>query len=353
MKKIAVWNTAFLGDAVLTLPLIQSLRLNYPDAVIHYHVRTGLGSLFAAHPAINEVFEFHKFTLDKGISGLRAYARVLEKQKYDLFISAHSSMRTGLIARLSGAGRRIGYDSPWHSRLWYTDRVDRMFPKIHEINRLLQLAGPLNLKVFSNRPEMYFAAETVERVETLLLKKFGSARPGNLLGMHIGAHWPSKRWSPENFAEIAARALDAGGKVALFAAGKEESEISARVSGLIGQNLSGSEARAGLFDLTNMLSLPELGAFMGRLTTFLGNDSGPMHLASAAGTPVTIIFGPTVESLGFAPFGADDSILGLDLPCRPCGLHGHKSCPLAHHRCMKDLHPDLVWPHVREKLFRQ
>ncbi len=107
---------------------------------------------------------------------------------------------------------------------------------------------------------------------------------------------------------------------------------------------------ARLLDLSGRLSLPVLAACLGRLACYLTNDSGPMHLAWAQRTPVVALFGPTVRAHGFYPRGEGATVFETPEPCRPCGLHGHDSCPLGHHRCMTAITPDLVWPDVAGKL---
>ncbi|MCQ2444591.1 MAG: glycosyltransferase family 9 protein, partial [Mailhella sp.] len=102
--------------------------------------------------------------------------------------------------------------------------------------------------------------------------------------------------------------------------------------------------------LSGRTSLPVLGAVLARLDCYATNDSGPMHMAWAQGTPVTAVFGPTVESLGFAPRGSGSTVVQADLPCRPCGLHGHTECPQGHFSCMRSIDPETVWRDVERKI---
>ena len=103
-------------------------------------------------------------------------------------------------------------------------------------------------------------------------------------------------------------------------------------------------------NLCGKTSLADLMALMPHFKLFITNDSGPMHLAWAQHTPVTALFGPTVRSLGFAPRGETSTVIEADVPCRPCGLHGHKSCPKGHFACMKNIDPAEVWSDVVRKL---
>lgn len=344
MQRIAVWNTAFLGDAVLTLPLIQSLRLRYPDALIDVFVRDGFESLFSHHPDISHVYGFDKRCRHKGPAALLQYGRELRRRSYHLWISAHSSPRSGLIALLSRAQRRIGYDKPFANRLFYTDLVDRRFSERDEIERLLALLLPLGAGAVSDWPKLHLGPEERQTAEA-----FFSSLQGPFLGMHPGSVWGTKRWPAGYFAAIGSKALRQGAQILVFA-GPGEEEVAHAVCSEMAAACS-PEQTARLHNLAGRLSLPMLAAYLGRLSCYLTNDSGPMHLAWPQHTPVTAIFGPTVRSLGFFPRGAAATVVEADLPCRPCGLHGPQACPLKHHHCMVHVTPDMVWPDVRRKLW--
>ncbi len=119
---------------------------------------------------------------------------------------------------------------------------------------------------------------------------------------------------------------------------------------LASHGLSPEEGRR-IVSLAGALSLPELAAVIKRLSCYLTNDSGPMHLAWPQRTPVIALFGPTVRELGFFPRGAGATVMELPLPCRPCGLHGPQKCPQGHHKCMRDMTPEMVWRNVAATLF--
>jgi len=343
MRRIAVFNTAFLGDAVLTLPLIQTLRLRYPEAAIDFYVRGGLEKLFTPHPALASVFGYDKRGRQKGAAGFASLARNIAARRYDVWISAHASLRSGLLALASRARRRIGYAKPSLNALLYTDRVDRHFCELEEIERLLQLVTPLGAGPVSNWPELALGKD-----EESAASRFFSALQGPVLGVHPGSVWATKRWPAASFAHVARKALEAGAHVLLFA-GKGEGDIARQVKGMACDGLS-SALSARLHDLSGGLSLPLLAAYIDRLSCYLTNDSGPMHIAWCRGVPVTALFGPTVRSLGFFPRGAHATVFETDIACRPCGLHGPSVCPLGHHQCMTAISPERVWDDVRAKL---
>ena len=351
--RIAVWNTAFLGDSVLTVPLIRVLKAAYPDAEIDYYVRGGLASLYENQPAITRVFSCDKRGSDKGLGATLRLAREIRERGYDIWVSPHLSLRSSYMAWASGAKVRVGYSEAVLSSLAYTVRTSRRFGEIPEVERLLELARALGVPQELREdeslcwPEFVLPQSAHDEAERLL----AGLPAGPTIGLHPGSVWPTKRWTPEGFAHVARRALAAGVNVVLFA-GPGESDAAEKIRRFVGQEGQGGAGAQGYFlDLAGRTSLLSMSAVMARLDLLVANDSGPMHRCWSLHTPVTGVFGPTALSVGFGPRGPNASVVQIDVPCRPCGLHGHKVCPKRHFRCMKDLDPEDVWLDVESKLF--
>lgn len=344
MQRIGVWNTAFLGDAVLTLPLLQNLRAYFPDAEIDFYVRGGLAPLFSCNPAVTRVFSYDKRGKEKGIGGALSLARQLAERAYDMWISPHTSLRSGFLARATGAPVRVGYKEAPGQAVWYTHSVPRCFGELDEIERLLELLRPLQVPVVTIWPEIVLPEAALAKAAA-----FFASLNGPVLGVHPGSTWATKCWLPASFAEVGARAVAEGCHVVVFAGKGEE-----HVAGVVRESLLekvGHARAAQVHDMSNALSLTELAAFIQRLSCYLTNDSGPMHLAWAQRVPVAALFGPTVSSFGFAPRGSTTTVHEAGLPCRPCSLHGPQVCPLGHHLCMKNITPEQVWRDVQSRLF--
>lgn len=357
MTKIGVWNTAFLGDAILTLPLLQTLREAYPDAEIDFWVRKGFAPLFASHPAVTRVLEYDKRGKDKGAARTFGLGLALGRADYSMWISAHSSVRSGLLARWSSAKIRIGYDRPLYNAWLYTHTISRKFGELDEIERLNRLLLPLKLErrgvAVQTWPSIVLPKTAVDAAASFfesLSPSPGSGERPPVLGVHPGSIWGTKRWPEEYYAEVTARAVRAGA-VALVFGGPGEEGMARDVALRAREALSPGEGER-VVNLAGRLSLPELAAYIGRLDCYASNDSGPMHLAWPQGVPVTAMFGPTVRDWGFFPKGGNAAVMEIPLSCRPCGLHGPQTCPLGHHRCMRDLTPDMVWPDIAAKLFK-
>lgn len=341
-KKIGVWQTAFLGDAVLTLPMVTALKDRFPDAEIHFFVRKGIESLFENQPELSAVHGFDKRGAQKSLRDALQFGRKIGRRRFDLWISAHTSFRSALVSRATGIERRIGYNSPWFNKFAYTENVVRGFDRLEEVERLFQLVRPLDIPPVAPKIQLRHSAQAMTHAD-MFWKEYSVQEP--VLGIHPGSTWPTKCWPVQYFSEIVSRAVDSGVRVIVFA-GPDETEVAAQV--IQGANVTNNEHM--VINLAGKLSLPQLAAYLGRLNAYLTNDSGPMHLAWAQDTPLVALFGPTVRELGFFPRGENSTVLETQLSCRPCGLHGHKQCPEGHHDCMQKLTPDVVWAALNEKL---
>ncbi len=338
IKRIGVWQTAFLGDAVLTLPLLQNLAGSFPDSEIYYFVRKGLKSVFEPNGRYR-VVEFDKYGQDRGFRGMSGMVRRIRKLDFDLWLSPHTSLRSAIISGLGGAETRIGYNHPWHNSAAFTKTVSRRFNELDEIERILELLNPLNPGARETWPSIELSGDSRRKAGEFWEKNIR----GKTLGIHPGSTWPTKMWPEQYFAWIINMARELPETRVIIFAGPGEEEIVKNITSRIPDTKH-------VINLAGKLNLPDLAAYLSRLDCFLTNDSGPMHLAWPQGVPIVAVFGPTTRNLGFFPRGKKSTVLETGLRCRPCGLHGHKSCPEKHHQCMKDILPETVMASIREKL---
>ncbi len=338
--RIAVWNTAFLGDALLTLPLIHTLAATFPGAEIDFFTRRGLGAFFRSQPVLHAVHEMEK----KRAAVFFRQAREVRQARYDIWVNAHRSPRSALLARASGAPVRVGFATGLLSRLAHTRTVPYFRESMDELERLLELARPFDPPAFHAWPDIHVPEEADRRAADFFRQLPPGGPPGPVVGLHPGSVWGTKRWPASSYARLAVLALDAGCRVIVFAGSGEEDTAAELLS------MSGRLGDPRLVSLAGRLDLSDLAAHFARLDCYVTNDSGPMHLAWALHTPVTALFGPTTRALGFFPRGEKTSVLEMDLPCRPCGLHGPQACPKGHHDCMRLITPEMVWEDVRQKI---
>ncbi|HEY6853817.1 MAG TPA: glycosyltransferase family 9 protein, partial [Gemmatimonadales bacterium] len=203
----------------------------------------------------------------------------------------------------------------------------------HEVDRLLALAGESSA---AYAPRLFPGPDDARAADALLA---GAGITDGFVALAPGSIWGSKRWS--YYAELAERLAP---RVALAAVGGPE-DVAAGDAIVAAARGAGGRAVSAC----GKLSLLGATALLARARALVTNDSAPLHLATAVGTPIVALFGPTIPEFGFGPIGLEDTALGVEgLVCRPCSAHGPPTCPLGHHRCMRDLSIDRVLEAVEE-----
>ena len=336
-KNVLVLQTSFLGDSLLTLPLLRRLKESLPGARVSVLTLPKNGDVFRNNPWVDEVILDDKRGEHAGPFGTCKIAAELKRRGFDLAVIPHRSFRSALVAWLARIPRRVGFAAS-AGRFLLTDAVPFAW-LTHDLERNLALARPVGGQT---RPligeSRYIVPPPPSPDFAARLAAAGIAPDARLAGVHPGAAWATKRWLPERFAELCRR-LKSEGLTPVLIGGPGDAALGAEI------------ARAsGAADLVGQTDLEELKSLMGRLALFVTNDSGPMHLAAAAGVPVVAIFGATTRELGFFPYGAGHRVVEADLACRPCGLHGAKACPEGHFLCMRLLSVDQVHRACREAL---
>ena len=331
MQKILIFQTAFLGDLILTSPLIKSVKRSFPGSQVHLVVRKGLEGVFKGFGYLDRIIPFDK-------KGLLSFAKRLREEGYSLVLSPHRSHRTGLIVFLSRIPRRIGYDRAGFSFL-YTDRVRHEFREgLHEVERLLSLLKPLEGEyriVYDREVELPLEdslyRKTLSRF-SLKERAYAVIAPGSV--------WPTKAWLPEYFAGVGKFLAGRGFKVVIVG-----SEADKLYCDKVYNCMKGDAV-----NLCGKTSLREFFSVIKGARLLVSNDSSPVHVAAAFKTPVVEVYGPTVPRFGFFPYGPGRFVEVEGLRCRPCGLHGGKRCPEGHFRCMVELRPERVVEVVEELL---
>ncbi len=323
-----VIQTAFLGDVVLTTPLLEALAARHgPVDVV---TTPAAAPLIETHPAVRRVIPYDKKGRDRGLGGLFRLARALRAERYECAYLPHRSLRTAFAAWLARIPQRVGFDDGWRSL--YTD-VRRRAKQGHEIDRVLALAG---VAVHRARPALHVTLADRAATEGFLREhgireRFAALAPGSI--------WGSKRWP--YYRELAERLAERAGIVVV--GGPEDARLAAEITEAVAR--AGGRAVSGCGRLTVRQSVEAIR----RAAVLVTNDSAPLHFAQAVGTPTVAIFGSTAPSFGFGPRGPRDQVVELDgLPCRPCSSHGPPRCPLGHHLCMKSLSVEDVLQVIEE-----
>ena len=322
-----VVQTSFLGDVVLTTPLIAELARRGEVDVLA--TRPG-AEILSNNPAIRSTIVYEKRGADRGLAGFARIARRLRNTPYDVAYMAQGSLRSAALALTAGIRHRVGFDTS-AGRALYTERV-RYQPDRHHVERLLSLAFSDCADPFQPdqvRPRLY-PGDDERRVVAKLLESAGIGE--GFVALAPGSAWGTKRWP--FYPELATLVAENFPVVVVGGNGDVEAGeiILAQLPEGRGLNAAGR------------LSLLASAEIIGRAGVLVGNDSAPQHLASAMGTRTVTLYGPTAPSFGFGPLAPGSETVGVNgLACRPCDRHGPARCPLGHWRCMRELSSRQVY----------
>ncbi len=338
IKRILIIQTAFLGDVVLTIPLIAAVKKKFPKSFLSVTVIPSTKDVLEGHPAIDELIVFDKNGKDRGIVPFLGLVKKLKKQQFDMTILPHRSFKSALLVWLARIPRRVGFNTS-QGRIFLNEIVTYDATK-HDLDRNLDLAKEIDIEVEDKEIFINTAKEDWIFVEEILQQE-GIGTKDIVVGISPGSVWFTKRWLAIRFAELADRIIkELKAKVVIFGGHKDIGSVREMVEAM------GEEA----VNLAGKLSLKQLAAFIKRCHVFVSNDSGPMHIAVAGKVPVVAIFGPTTKELGFYPYGEGNTVIEKDLPCRPCGLHGGNRCKLGTFDCMRLITVDEVFNAVKSKI---
>jgi len=314
-----VMQTAFIGDVILATALVENLRAAYPDAVIDFVLRKGNEELLNGHPHIRETLVLDK---KKGkYRNIWKLLREIRRRKYGTVINVQRFAASGFLAAFSGAKHIAGFDKNPFSRLFDTRVRHILGSGIHETVRNHQLIeGLVDEPV--KRPVLYPSASDFEQVARYQHSPYICIAPASV--------WQTKQLPSEIWAEFI-RSLAGKNIFVYLLGGKEDSSLA--------ENLLMQCPEAKAVNLAGKLTFLQSAALMKAARMNYVNDSAPMHIASAANAPVTAVYCSTVPGFGFGPLS--DRSFVVESPehlfCRPCGNHGHHSCPEGHFACGRSI----------------
>jgi heptosyltransferase-2 len=340
MASSLVIQTSFLGDTVLTTPLIAELAKRGPVDVV---TTPASAPLLANHPGIRSVIPYDKRKLERGVRGFVRLAWRLRGFRYDAVYLAQGSLRSAALAMAAGVARRVGFASS-AGRPLYTVKVEYR-EDLHHAARLLRLARPDAVPTPNEiRPRLYPGIPERGAVDRFLaLHDALSDAP--LVALAPASIWATKSWP--YYADLA-RELAPHARVVVLGSADDAplaAEVCAAAAGIARDAAPGAVNAAGVLTLLGSAEL------IRRCNVLVTNDSAPQHLASAVDTPTITIFGPTVPAFGFGPLAKRSSTVGIEtLACRPCDRHGPRRCPLGHWRCMREITPRDVAARVLDIL---
>lgn len=332
--KILVSRLRFIGDIVLTTPVIEVLREKFPDGEIHYLGDKAGVALLENNPALNRIWPYD-FNAPSVIEQMLT-ARILRKEKYDVAIDLFGNPRSAILIYLSGAKMRIGGDFGWRGKTFTHPMTIR--EKMTAVSFHLAYLRPLGIGETYRRPRIFLTEPEVEEAK-YYLKSAGVDRSKPVVGLHIGATWPAKVWPSKNFARLAGLLTEWQGAHVVVTHGPRDQKYFAEFT---------SAAKTDFVDFAPQ-GLRKLAAAISCFDAYISNDAAPMHIAPAVGTPTVGIFGPGEPDIWFPYERASGHVaLKKDVDCchrDHCYLSGDD-----HMRCMKLIKPEDVYETVGQIL---
>lgn len=322
VKRILIINLAFIGDVLLSTPVARALRHAYPDAVIDMLVVPLAAPIARGNPYVDDVLEYDKRGRHKKIGALWRLIAAIRTRRYDLAVCTNFAPRGAMLAWAGGIPRRVGYDAQ-HAGLFLTDRVSPRRPLIrHEAENYLDVLKPLGIT--TDDTSLALAVNPADAAALAAKVAFDEARP--VVAVCPVGSYRQKSWPAASFGALIRRLKPHADVYVVGAKGEADrlEEVNAASGGLATV-------------LAGTLTLGELTALLARARLLVSVDTGPMHIASAVGTPVVALFGPTDPRV-WGPRGPRDVILHSPVDCGPCW--GRTVCD--DHRCMNLLDADRV-----------
>ncbi len=330
--KVLLIRFSSLGDVVLATAAVEALAEDRPDVELHVLTKPAFREVFQGHPGVSKCLPW-----DPG-EGLGALARRLRRERYDWVVDLHATLRSRIL-RFLVPGSRWSVYRKGALRRRLAARLHRpgLLKAVHVVDRYIAALQPLGVRPVRRLPRMYPDDEACRGGERLLREGGWNGRTP-LVALAPGARWATKAWPEARWRDLADAIRREGRGLPVVVGGEEDRELAGRILG-DGPGIP----------LAGKTSILETAAVLDRCQVLVTNDSAPLHLATAVGTRVVALFGPTVPGFGFFPLGPRDVVVELDLSCRPCSVHGAPICPVGHHGCLENIGLDPVIRQLRER----
>lgn len=331
-EKIIVRMPNWIGDLVMATPILTDLRKAYPKAHITAMCRTPICDLLREDQHIDELFCFSKTNRFSRRSDKKDIIEKLKRGKYDLGVLLTHSFSSAWWFWLGGIKRRLGYQGNWRGVL-LTDKLSlpTQVHQQHLVETYKTLLTPLGISLSTSKPRLFLSSKEASEAQTLL-KQLGISSKEALIGINPGAAYGSaKCWLPDRFREVTQRLLKLDNVRIIYFGDQASMPLVKQIC----QDLPSS-----VINLAGLTSLRELAALIKLCNALLTNDSGPMHIAAALGTPLVALFGSTSEIVT-GPYKTG-TVIHKHVSCSPCY---ERVCPIDF-RCMKKIETNEVYEEI-------
>ncbi len=322
MNRILIFNVNWLGDCLFSTAVIRNIRENFPDSYISCIIPSRCLPVLEGNLRLNEIIVFDEKTTHKSLMAKVRFARMLKKKRFDTVYLLHRSFSRAFLCWFAGIPERIGYYTKKRGFLLTKKITPVSMDAMHRIDYYLNIIREAGLSVKFRIPELFITEADFKAAEDFL-RKNGVGEKDFVAGINPGGNWGPKRWPKENFLALAERLVTEFKAKVIITGGKEDTVLAEEIK---------NNMRFPVVIACGNLSLKVFAALCKELDVFISADSGPLHIANAAGArKIIALFGPTSPAItGPRPDNMVD-ILQKDVGCKtPC----YKvQCP--DNRCMK------------------
>ena len=327
-----------IGDIILSSLLLRTFHKRFPDCRIDYLIKSEYAELVRHNPHVTNLIEL---PTAGGTQQLRDIRRQVRRTSYDLIIDIHGSTRSRYVS--AGFPNVVRIRKRKLARFFLVKTKLNLYdwfggsPGVAE--RYLETVHRFGVQNDGNGLEV-FIPENIAAEAAVTVRVAGITPGQKVIGVCPSARHNNKMWPAERFAEAAAAlSAEENAAIVLFGSGLDETLRSAEIKARIEAITPGRT----VLDVSGGLSLAETAALMDHCAVVITNDSGLMHLAAARKRKVVAIFGPTVQQLGFFPYGTRNIVVeDRSVRCRPCTHVGLEYCPRGHFKCMNNISPSRV-----------
>ena len=333
-----------LGDLLLTTPFLRALRNLYPNSHIDLLADERWGDIVRLNPCIDEFIALNKARDHSNYWKQACFIRKIRARKYDTVINLHYNERSSAIAVFSGAKVRMGYANKYFAPLLDMYQPNRCLIKHIVESHYDILREKLcidNAAIHDNGLELYTTQESEALTERIWQDKWQGKPPERVVGLNIGASWPTKRWPVEYFAQLAVKFMNDGYAIAFFGSAPERELVEQCVCEI---NTLAQNSQLPIAVLTGELTLMQLAVALRKCAVLVTNDTGPLHIAVSQRVPTISFYGPSPVP-GFAPYNNYSVVLKSALDCHPCRKW---QCPLGSLKCMYNIKPEIVYERAKE-----
>ena len=326
--KILIVLHGAIGDVTRALPMVSRIRLHWPDTEIHWAVEPASKGILDSYRHVDRIIVFNR---RGGFSAFLSFIKELRQEKYPLVLDLQRHFKSGLTSFLTGAPKRLGFNRKGSRELnWLFSnlKIEPVEKYSSKTEQFQKFGDSLELPKDENFD--FGLQYKLSEANSFLEAELEASTDRQFVGLILGSSWPSRFWLPEYYSDLICLLNEKFGFKAVLIGGPGEKIFASDILTKIPESYS--------LDLVAKTSLSELPWIFSKMKFAIGSDSGPMHIAAAAGIPVISFWGAT-SPLRSSPWGSEEFILESNTPCAPCYK---KNCPGLDMICMKSIKPEAV-----------